>query len=81
MSETYFMSRPPQSASVDASQAELEEEEAISGTGEGDEVMEEAEEQEGYSECHFNSPKQAPSWCLHSTPFACSWFKNHTNHP
>lgn len=43
------MSRPPQSASVDASQAELEEEEAISGTGEGDEVMEEAEEQEGYS--------------------------------
>lgn len=44
------MSRPPQSASVDASQAELEDEEAISGTGEGDEVMEEAEEQEGYSE-------------------------------
>lgn len=45
------MSRPPlaQSASLDASQAELEEEEAISGTGEGDEVMEEAEEQEGYS--------------------------------
>lgn len=42
------MSRPPQSASVDASQAELEEEEAISGTGEGDEVMGEVEEQ-GYS--------------------------------
>jgi hypothetical protein len=35
---------------VEASQAELEEEEAISGTGEGDEVMEEVEEQEGYSE-------------------------------
>jgi casein kinase II subunit beta len=34
---------------VDASQAELEEDEAVSGTGEGDEVMEEAEEQEGYS--------------------------------
>jgi casein kinase II subunit beta len=35
---------------VDASQAELEEEEAVSGTGEGDEVMEEVvEEQEGYS--------------------------------
>ena len=35
-----------QSTSKDASQAEFEEEEAISGTGEGDEVMEEAEEQE-----------------------------------
>jgi hypothetical protein len=34
---------------MDTSQAELEEEEAISGTGEGDEIMEEAEEQEGYS--------------------------------
>jgi hypothetical protein len=42
------MSRPSQSA-VDTSQAELEEEEAVSGTGEGDEVMEEAGEQEGYS--------------------------------
>lgn len=41
------MSRPPQA--MDTSQAELEEEEAISGTGEGDEIMEEAEEQEGYS--------------------------------
>ena len=35
---------------MDANQAELEEEEAISGTGEGDEIMEEVEEQEGYSE-------------------------------
>ena len=43
------MSRPPPSTSLDASQAELEEEEVISGTGEGDEVMEEPEEQEGYS--------------------------------
>jgi casein kinase II subunit beta len=43
------MSRPPHSAVVDASQAELEEEEAVSGTGEGDEVMEEVQEQEGYS--------------------------------
>jgi casein kinase II subunit beta len=35
---------------MDTSQAELEEEEAISGTGEGDEVMEEVEEQDdGYS--------------------------------
>lgn len=35
-----------------ANQAELEEEEAISGTGEGDEIMEEVEEQEdGYSTC------------------------------
>lgn len=32
--------------------AQFEEEEAISGTGEGDEIMEEAEEQEdGYSAC------------------------------
>lgn len=46
------MSRPPQS-SVDASQAELEEEEAMTGTGEGDEIMEEVEEQEGYSECLY----------------------------
>jgi casein kinase II subunit beta len=41
------MSRLPQV--MDASQAELEEEEAISGVGEGDEIMEEVEEQEGYS--------------------------------
>ena len=47
-----LMSRPPQS-SVDASQAELEEEEAMTGTGEGDEIMEEVEEQEGYSECLY----------------------------
>ena len=57
------MSRPPQSAAVDASQAELEEDEAISGTGEGDEVMEEAEEQEGYSKSYSIYP-----WCISSFP-------------
>lgn len=41
--------QPP---SVEVSQAELEEEEGISGNGEGDEIMEEPEEQEdGYSAC------------------------------
>lgn len=50
------MSRHP--AIIDTSQAELEEEEAISGTGEGDEVMEEVEEQDdGYS-CVSIYPKQ-----------------------
>lgn len=60
------MSRPPQSASVDASQAELEEEEAISGTGEGDEVMEEVEEQEGYSTYWFHVLLQ------HSSPISAT---------
>ncbi|KZP32986.1 hypothetical protein FIBSPDRAFT_671720, partial [Athelia psychrophila] len=49
--------------SLDASQAELEEEEAISGTGEGDEVMEEAEEQEGYTS---STPTSTLTWI--------SWF-------
>lgn len=40
-----------QPTATEASQAELEEDEVISGTGEGDEIMEEPEEQEdGYSE-------------------------------
>jgi len=34
---------------MDTSQAELEEEEALSGAGEGDEIMEEVAEREGYS--------------------------------
>lgn len=35
---------------IDAAQPDLEEEEIISGTGEGDEVMEDAQDQEeGYS--------------------------------
>jgi len=52
------MSRPPQLAVVDASQAQLEEEEAVSGTAEGDEVMEEVQEQEGYSKssCTYSQP-------------------------
>lgn len=37
---------------MEASQAELEDEEAISGTGEGDEIMKEVgDQEEGYSEC------------------------------
>jgi casein kinase II subunit beta len=57
------MSRPPQSASEDASQAELEEEEeVISGTGEGDEVMGEVEEQ-GYTS---STPTSTLTWI--------SWF-------
>ncbi|KAF7977430.1 hypothetical protein HWV62_3582 [Athelia sp. TMB] len=57
------MSRPPQSTTLDTSQAELEEDEAISGTGEGDEVMEEAEEQEGYTS---STPTSTLTWI--------SWF-------
>ena len=46
------MSRRPsqQQPPIDTSQAELEDEEAVSGTGEGDEVMEDVQDQEeGYS--------------------------------
>lgn len=55
------MSRQP--PSVEASQAEFEEEEAVSGTGEGDEIMEEVEEQEdGYCAC-FSSLTTRISFC------------------
>lgn len=55
-SRLYFPSptmsrRPQQQAPVDTSQPEVPEDELLSATGEGDEVMEEAEEQEGYSAC------------------------------
>ena len=43
--------RPQQQAPVDTNQPEVPEDELLSATGEGDEVMEEAEEQEGYSAC------------------------------
>lgn len=47
-----IMSRRPQLQSpLDTSQPEVPEDELLSATGEGDEVMEEAEEQEGYSAC------------------------------
>ena len=36
---------------MDTNQPEVPEDELLSATGEGDEVMEEAEEQEGYSTC------------------------------
>jgi hypothetical protein len=41
--------RPQQQAPVDTNQPEVPEDELLSGVGEGDEVMEEVEEQEGYS--------------------------------
>lgn len=43
--------RPQQQAPLDTNQPEVPEDELLSATGEGDEVMEEAEEQEGYSAC------------------------------
>jgi casein kinase II subunit beta len=44
-------SRQRPAANVEDAQRVLEDEEAVSGPGEGDEIMEEAEEQEdGYSE-------------------------------
>ncbi|EIW82133.1 hypothetical protein CONPUDRAFT_81679 [Coniophora puteana RWD-64-598 SS2] len=53
------MSRPP--PDVEEEQLELEEEEAVSGTGEGDEIMEEAEE--GYTS---STPTSTLTWI--------SWF-------
>ena len=41
--------RPQQQPPVDTNQPEVPEDELLSGGGEGDEVMEEVEEQEGYS--------------------------------
>lgn len=47
-----IMSRKPQQGVADAAQQELEGEEVISGTGEGDEPMEDVEgQEEGYSTC------------------------------
>jgi hypothetical protein len=43
--------RPLQQPPLDTIQPEVPEDELLSATGEGDEVMEEAEEQEGYSAC------------------------------
>ena len=48
------MSRRPQQPPIDTTQPEVEEEEALSGAEEGDEVMEDAQEQEdGYSALGF----------------------------
>ena len=50
-------SSQPQQPPLDTSQAELEEEEVISGTGEGDEIMEDVQnEEEGYSTCCMLCP-------------------------
>lgn len=57
------MSRQP--TSTEPSLQEVADEEAISGTGEGDENMEDAEEQEdGYSECFFQSYRSVMLSCL-----------------
>lgn len=40
---------------LDQPQPEYEEEDVVSGAGEGDEVMEEAEQDEGYSVFHYSS--------------------------
>jgi hypothetical protein len=56
------MSRPSQPMSIETNRGDLEEEEAISGAGEGDEVMEEVEEQEeGYSTSLSARARPAPS--------------------
>ncbi len=64
------MSRRPQQPPVEATQGELEEEEeeAISGVGEGDELMEDVQDQEeGYSTCFSTSlPSFSPqSYIIH----------------
>ena len=49
------MSRRPQQPPIETTQADVEEEEAISGAEEGDEVMEDAQDQEdGYSACNLS---------------------------
>jgi hypothetical protein len=56
------MSRRPQhQPSLDTSQPEVLEDELLSATGEGDEVMEEAEEQEGYSACPTHTLPHSPT--------------------
>ncbi|KAI0251289.1 casein kinase II regulatory subunit-domain-containing protein [Lactifluus subvellereus] len=55
--------RPQQQAPIDTNQPEVPEDELLSATGEGDEVMEEAEEQEGYTS---STPTSSLTWI--------SWF-------
>ncbi|KAH8976627.1 casein kinase II regulatory subunit-domain-containing protein [Lactarius hatsudake] len=55
--------RSQQQAPVDTNQPEVPEDELLSATGEGDEVMEEAEEQEGYTS---STPTSSLTWI--------SWF-------
>jgi hypothetical protein len=60
------MSSRQQQQTTDVSQVDLEDEEAIGGTREGDEIMEEAEEHEdGYSmfiSCLYNQPLSSLSF-------------------
>jgi casein kinase II subunit beta len=63
------MSRRPQhQPSLDTSQPDVPEDELLSATGEGDEVMEEAEEQEGYSACQNPFPLTYSNNCRPSLP-------------
>lgn len=53
------MSRRPQQPPIDTTQPDVEEEEALSGAEEGDEVMEDAQE-DGYSTCAFSFTTSTP---------------------
>lgn len=65
--------RPQQQPPVDTNQPEIPEDELLSAAGEGDEVMEEAEEQEGYSACvtlsHWRSVFMSSLPSLHPTGY------------
>jgi len=66
--------RPQQQSSIDTSQPEVPEDEILSAVGEGDEVMEEAEEQEGYSACptlsHYSTVFTSGLLSFHSICFS-----------
>jgi casein kinase II subunit beta len=65
------MSRRPQhQPPIDTTQPEVPEDELLSATGEGDEVMEEAEEQEGYSACQTLSHKTYSNHVRYPSPLS-----------
>lgn len=65
------MSRRPQhQPPLDTTQPEVPEDELLSATGEGDEVMEEAEEQEGYSACQTLSLLTYSNHVHHPSPLS-----------
>ena len=66
------MSRRPQhQPPLDTTQPEVPEDELLSATGEGDEVMEEAEEQEGYSACQTLSQLTYSDHLDYPSPPSC----------
>lgn len=76
------MSRRPQhQPPLDTSQPEVPEDELLSATGEGDEVMEEAEEQEGYSACQNPFPLTYPNHCRPSFPSILSAMRHDLSQP